>query len=117
MAALTLTGKVEKIGNVIEISETFTKRELWLEIDRDTDYPQIVNIEFIKDKTSLLDKYSVGDEITVDINVRGNKTKNGDRCFNSLNGWRIAGMASGKDDGGDYSQPESTDDSSDDPPF
>lgn len=98
MAGLTLKGTVDHIGKVespVESNPDFTKRELWLIIDQDTEYPQTVNIEFLKDKTSALDKFGAGDQIEVDINVRGNKSKDGKRCFNSLNGWRIRGIASG----------------------
>jgi len=101
MAGLTLKGTVNHIGKVeapVESNPDFTKRELWLTIDEDTEYPQTVNIEFLKDKTSALDKFSAGDQVEVDINVRGNKSKDGKRCFNSLNGWRIRGVASGGTD-------------------
>ena len=114
MAGLTLKGTVKKVGKVeapVADNPDFTKRELWLTIDEDTQYPQTVNIEFLKDKTSLLDKFSPGDSLEVDINVRGNVSKDGSRCFNSLNGWRVRGNASG---GTTEAPPEGADDS---PPF
>ena len=99
MAGLTLKGAIVFKGQTETIKDDFTKRELWLEIDRDTQYKQTINIEFIKDKTSLVDKYNVGDEVEVDVNIRGNrvtlKKDNSERCFNAINGWRIRGMASG----------------------
>ena len=98
MAGLTLKGTVKHIGEVtqpIESNPDFTKRELWLTVDEDTQYPQTVNIEFIKDKTSLLSKYNPGDVVEVDINIRGNVSRDGSRCFNSLNGWRMRGVATG----------------------
>jgi len=98
MAGLTLKGTVVEVRETQEPKPGFTKRELWLEIDQDTDYSQIVSIEFIKDKCSIIDKYSAGDVVEVDINIRGNKAtmKDGtEKVFNSMNGWRIAGSASG----------------------
>lgn len=101
MAGLTLKGTVDTIGKIeapIKDNPEFTKRELWLTIDEDTQFPQTVNIEFLKDKTAIINKFKPGDSIEVDINVRGNKSKDGSRCFNSLNGWRVRGVASGGDD-------------------
>ena len=122
MAGLTLKGTVDHIGKVespVESNPDFTKRELWLTIDEDTEYPQTVNIEFLKDKTSALDKYSAGDQVEVDINVRGNKSKDKKRCFNSLNGWRIRGVASGGNDAPPVADapPPSGDEGGDDLPF
>jgi hypothetical protein len=120
MAGLTLKGTINRIGKVeapVADNPDFTKRELWLTIDEETEYPQTVNIEFLKDKTSALEKYGVGDQIEVDINVRGNKSKDGSRCFNSLNGWRIRGIASGKDEPQDPSPAPLPDDGNDDLPF
>lgn len=88
---LTLTGKVIKVGEELKISDTFTKRELWMEIDRDSQYPQTVQVEFVKDKTALLNPVGEGDLVSVDVNIRGQvrEVKGVDRCFTSLNGWRL----------------------------
>jgi len=98
MAGITLKGEVKFKGETVHVTDTFSKRELWIEIDQDTDYPQTVNVEFIKDKCTIIDKYSIGDIVEVDVNIRGNVATMKDksqRCFNSMNGWRIAGTASG----------------------
>jgi len=112
MAGMELEGKLLHKGDVEQINETLTKRVLWLQIDLDTDYPQEIEIELIKDKCSLIDKYSVGDTIAVDVNIRGRKVtlKSGaragqDAVFNSFNGWRIRGNASGADNAGAGTQP------------
>jgi hypothetical protein len=105
MAGLTLKGELKFKGEVVTIKDNFTKREFWIEIDQDTQYPQIVNLELIKDKCDIIDKYTAatkttkGDMIEADINVRGNVAKMADdtyRCFNSLNCWRVRGIATGE---------------------
>ena len=87
---LTLSGKVNKVGEVIEVGN-FSKRLLWLEIDLDSQYPQIVELEFLKDKTALLNPVTENSMVTVDINLRGKLFTNdkGTRFYNTLNGWRL----------------------------
>jgi len=71
------TGSIALAGTVVEVFETqkisdkFSKRLIKVDIDEDTDYSQRVTIEFVNDKTSLLNKYSAGDKVTVDVNIRG----------------------------------------------
>ena len=98
MKGITFTGEVVEVRKTKQISDTFSKRELWMEIDQDTEYPQTISVEFIKDKCDLIGKFKKGDKIEVDINARGNRAtmKDGtERVFNSWNGWRVRGTASG----------------------
>ncbi len=72
----------------------FRKREVV--ITTDEQYPQFINIEFVQDKTELLDKFNVGDEVEVSINIRGREwvSPQGEtKYFNSLQGWRITKMS------------------------
>jgi hypothetical protein len=109
------TGSIPFVGTVIEVfeevkvSERFRKRLIKLDIDEDTEYPQRIVIEFVNDKTSLLNKYSAGDKVTVDTNVRGKDFEKEGKVsnFTKLNGWRIKGFAAG---GGDQSPPQGTTD-------
>lgn len=121
MAGLTLKGKVDKINETQVISDTFSKRELWLEIDRETEYPQTVKVEFVKDKCDMISKFKIGDEVEIDVNIRGNKgiiKKTGlEECFNSLNGWRIRGVASGGNDAPSADDNGTDDNGTDDLPF
>jgi len=105
------TGSIALVGTVIEVFETqkisdrFEKRLLKMDIDEDTktadhDYSQRVVVEFLNDKTPLLNKYSAGDKVTVDINIRGKDFEKDGKVsnFTKLNGWRIKGFASGGND-------------------
>ena len=93
----TLNGTLWFIGQKEQVTETMTKRVAWVRIDEDTEYPQIVEVEFIKDKCDLLNKFNSGDKVVVDINLRGRvaEKEGKKRCYNSMNAWRIAGIASG----------------------
>ncbi len=81
----------EMEGNIFKIEETqtlkndFTKREFVVETSEQ--YPQKVKFELIKDKTSLVDKFSVGDAVKVNFNIRGSEW-NG-KYFVNLSAWRV----------------------------
>ena len=49
-------------------------------------------IEFVQDKTDLLNNYQVGQDVKVNINLRGREWVNPQgetKYFNSIQGWRI----------------------------
>lgn len=91
-----LKGTIWFIGQTEQVTDSMTKRIVWIRIDEDTEYPQIIEVEFIKEKCELMNKYNSGDKVTIDVNLRGRVVeKDGKtRCYNSLNAWRIRGVAS-----------------------
>lgn len=87
---MELTGKIKVIGNVQTFGNDFTKRDLVILTDEQ--YPQPINVEFLKDKTDLLNSVKVGDSVKVGINIRGREwtSPQGEvKYFNSIVGWRI----------------------------
>lgn len=88
---------MEVQGRIKEIFETkefgnngFRKREMV--ITTEEQYPQHLLIEFVQDKTSLLDNFQKGQLVKVSINLRGREWINPQgetRYFNSISGWRI----------------------------
>jgi len=88
---------MEVQGKIKQIDETkaygakeFKKREC--RVTTNEQYPQILPIEFVQDKCTLLDKYNVGDDVTISINLRGSEWTNpkGEvKCFPNIQGWRI----------------------------
>ena len=68
----------------------FTKCNLVLTTDEQ--YPQVLAIEFVKDKIDLLNNFKAGDSVKVSINLRGREWTNPQgevKYFSSLQGWRI----------------------------
>jgi hypothetical protein len=68
----------------------FRKRELVLTTEEQ--YPQHLLIEFVQDKTDLLNNFSVGQKVKISINLRGREWTNPQgetKYFNSVQGWRI----------------------------
>ena len=84
---IKIKGKLKLIGDTQEIgSKGFIKRETVLTTD-DAKFPQDLKIEFLKDNCSKLDAFSLGEEVTVSVNLKGSEW-NG-KYFVSLTGWKI----------------------------
>ena len=88
---MEVTGKIKKIDETKTYGASgFRKRELVTETNEQ--YPQPLLIEFVQDKCDILDKYKVGDDVKVSINLRGREWINPEGkavYFNSIQGWRI----------------------------
>jgi len=77
---VSVIGETESFG-----SNGFTKRLLVIKTTEQ--YPQDIPVEFVKDKTSLLDALVDGDSVKVSINLRG-REYNG-KYYLSAQGWKI----------------------------
>ena len=88
---MNISGKIKLIGETKEYgSNGFRKREIV--ITTQEQYPQNILVEFIQDRTDLLDAYNIGDFVKIDINLRGREWTNDKgevKYFNSIQGWRI----------------------------
>jgi uncharacterized protein DUF3127 len=90
---MEVVGKIKFLNLNQKISESYQKSEVV--VSTDEQYPQHILIEFGGQKSDLLDKYSVGENVKVSINLRGREwvNPNGEtRYFNSIQGWRIEKM-------------------------
>ncbi|MEX0275246.1 MAG: DUF3127 domain-containing protein [Flavobacteriaceae bacterium] len=88
---MEIQGRIKLIDETKEYGNNgFRKREMVLTTEEQ--YPQHIMIEFVQDKTLLLDSYQVGQEVKVSINIRGREWTNPQgetKYFNSIQGWRI----------------------------
>lgn len=88
---MEVTGRVKMIEQTKEVgSSGFRKRDIV--VTTDEQYPQHISVQFVQDKCDLLDAYKVGDNVKVDINLRGREWTNpqGETVyFNTIQGWRI----------------------------
>jgi len=83
---MEVSGKVVFVGQTESVGQNgFTKRLVVVETAEQ--YPQKIPIDFVKDKTSLLDNIAIGQEVKVQINLRGSES-NG-RWFLQAQGWKI----------------------------
>ena len=92
---MQVSGKIKLINETQTFGASgFRKRELVLTTEEQ--YPQMLLIEFVQDKVDLLDQYQVGQDVTVQINLRGREWINPEgvaKYFNSITGWRIEASA------------------------
>jgi hypothetical protein len=92
---MELQGKIKLIDETKTYgTNNFRKREMVLTTEEQ--YPQTVLIEFIQDKTELLNSYQVGQDVKISINIRGREWVNPEgetKYFNSIQGWRIENLA------------------------
>ena len=89
---MQIKGKIHEIGQTENISQTLIKRELIIEYAENPQYPEYIKIEAIKDKCAVLDNFRVGQEVTVDFNIKGRPWTNKQGVvtyFNSLQLWKI----------------------------
>lgn len=82
---MEIQGQIYKIAETETFPSGFSKRLLVVEMEGE--YPQKIPMEFVKDKTSILDNYKVGDKVKVSVNLRGNEYQ--DKFYLSAQGWRI----------------------------
>jgi hypothetical protein len=98
---MELQGKIKLIGETQSIgSNGFRKRELVLTTEEQ--YPQHILVEFIQDKTDLLNNFQVGQVIKVGINLRGREWINPQgeaKYFNAIQGWRIENLQQAQSSG------------------
>ena len=88
---MNVTGVIEFIGHIEDVSPTFRKRDVW--VTTQEQYSQTLNIQFTQDKCDFLNNFQPGQMVTIAINLRGNKFQNQQtgewKCFNTLQGWKI----------------------------
>lgn len=89
-----LTGKLLEKFETIQRTETFKIREFIVEKSEEVNGKTITNfIKFqsVQDKTGIIDRVNVGDEIKVYFNIRGSKWNKDGRVsyFSNLDAWRI----------------------------
>jgi hypothetical protein len=53
----------------------------------DDKYPQDIKLEVVNDKCDALDQFSVGQEVEVEFNIRGNEYN--DRFYVNLSAWKV----------------------------
>lgn len=88
---MEVIGKIKLIGETETFgSNGFQKRDIV--VTTDEQYPQMISIQFVQDKCAILDSYQVGQDVKIQINLRGREWINPEGkavYFNTIQGWRI----------------------------
>ncbi|MBC7886637.1 MAG: DUF3127 domain-containing protein [Ferruginibacter sp.] len=89
-----LTGKLVAKYDTVQKSATFKTREFAVEKTDDIGGRTITNyvkFQSVQEKTSIIDKINIGDEIKVHFNIKGTKWEKEGKIsyFTNLDAWRI----------------------------
>lgn len=89
---MEIKGTIFQINPVQTVGKNnFKKASIWIETA--DQYPQTIEIEFIKEKADEIQALSSGSNITVQIDIKGRKWTNKDglvKVFNTVQGWKYA---------------------------
>jgi single-strand DNA-binding protein len=97
--SLTITGTIKVINATQVVNDKFKKREIVITDNSNTQYPQHIICQLTQDKCSLADQFYVGDEVKVDINLRGREwtSPQGEvKYFNTIEIWKISSTTATK---------------------
>jgi hypothetical protein len=89
-----LTGKLVAKYDTVQRTETFKTREFAVEKSEDINGRTITNyakFQCVQDKTTIIDRVNVGDEIKVYFNIKGSKWEKDGKVnyITNLDAWRI----------------------------
>jgi len=89
---MQVEGKIKVIGEVQTFGENgFRKREVV--ITTQEQYPQNLMIEFVQERCDLLNTFQVGEDVKININLKGREWVSPEgvtKYFNSIQGWNIS---------------------------
>lgn len=89
---MEIKAKIYKIGETVQVSEKFKKRELMVITDLDSQYPQHLKVQLSQDKCALADTLRPEQIVTLSINLRGKlyTDKNGqENCITNVEVWKV----------------------------
>ena len=89
-----MTGIIKHIGDTVQVSEKFQKREFVVTelSDKDPKYDQHISFQATQDKCDMLSSFGNGQSVTVSFNLRGREwtSPQGEvKYFNTLEAWRV----------------------------
>ena len=93
---MKIKGKLVNVGQTINVSDKFKKREIWIETQEQ--YPQTLSLQIASAKCDMFNGHN-GQEIEVEINLKGRVWTNKEgnpSVFNTLEVWSwniISGQA------------------------
>ncbi len=89
-----VVGKLVAKFNVVQRTETFKTREFVIEKSEDIGGRVITNyvkFQCVQDKTEMVDRFNIGDDVKVQFNLKGTKwVKDGkENYITNLDAWRM----------------------------
>lgn len=99
-------GRLTAVFDTVQRSEKFRTREFVIEVTeeiRDRTITNYVKFQLVQDRTTILDRFQVGDTVKVHFNLRGSRwERNGQvNYITNLDAWRLESMLSQPSSAGD----------------
>ena len=98
--AFEVSGKLIEIFETVQASASFRKREFVVEKVEQVggnEFTDFIKFQLTQDRCSLIDSFSVNDQVKVSFNIRGNRWEKDGKVsfFTNLAAWRIEKEAGG----------------------
>jgi hypothetical protein len=89
-----IQGKLIVLGDTIEVSDKFKKREFVIEKEENGGskvWIDTIKFQAVQDKCDLLETLSIGDTVDISFNIKGNKWEKNEKVsyFNNLDAWKV----------------------------
>ena len=88
---MEITATVKRIEETKTVGQNdFKTRNLV--VTTEEQYPQVLSFQFVKDKTSILDKFTANQTVKITFNLKGREhtnQKNELVVYNTLDAWKI----------------------------
>lgn len=89
-----ITGKLVARFDIVQRSESFKTREFVIETADENNgrtFTSFIKFQCVQDKTSMPDRFSIGDDVKVQFNIKGTKwEKDGKTSYiTNLDAWRM----------------------------
>ncbi|WP_160067509.1 DUF3127 domain-containing protein [Sphingobacterium bovisgrunnientis] len=93
---MDIKGRVHEIGPVQQVTDSFKKRELVLAYWENPQFVEYITFQAMQDRVSIFDNLKVGQDVSIDFNIKGRPWTNKDGAttyFNSLVAWRVSPLS------------------------
>lgn len=99
--AFEITGKLVTKFDTVQRSGTFKTREFVIETIDDANgrsFTNFVKFQCVQDRTTMPDRFNIGDEVKVQFNIKGTKWEKDGRTnyITNLDAWRMENVKLGQ---------------------
>ena len=99
-----ITGKLIAKFDIVQRSETFKTREFVIEKSEDASgrsFTNYIKFQCVQDKTSMPDRFNIGDEVKIQFNIKGSRWEKDGRTnyITNLDAWRMESVKLSQDNG------------------
>lgn len=100
--AYEVTGRLIAKYDIVQRSETFKTREFVIEVSEDFNgraFTNYVKFQCVQDRTSMPDRFNIGDEVKVTFNLKGSKWERDGKVnyITNLDAWRMESLKMAQD--------------------